>query len=424
MRTVLLNAGPIAHLSGERPDLALTGVAMMDMEALVHPSGFGLVIEGGIFTHLSDSESLAEEYNSDSQTIVRDLGGRAIVPGLVDAHTHLLWAGDRSNEMRLRQSGASYRDIAAAGGGISSTVSHTRKALHNENEGILSEGRRRLSIALRCGTTAIEAKSGYGLDTNSELALIEAASILGNNSPIEISPTWLGAHDTPPDKSRKAYVEEILSEQLPAVVEQGLARYADVFCEDGWFTIEETASICEAAAESGIEIRLHVDEFADCGGLQLAAELGAVTADHAVHSTDDARASASDSGTLQGFLPGTPYVLGTDLWPPIQQSIAEDWAWSLATDFNPNCHSLSLPFTGSVVTQRLGIDPLAALVACSRNPATGLLRADGLKHGIIEVGAAANLNVLWGEHIEGWCQTPGQTPFLATISNGIWHQHE
>jgi len=424
MRTVLLNAGPIAHLAGDRSDSPLTGVAMMDMDALVHPSGFGLVIEGGVFTHLSDSESLAAEYSNDSQTKVHDLEGRAIVPGLIDAHTHLLWAGDRSNEMRLRQSGASYRDIAEAGGGISSTVSHTRKALQNVKGGILSEGRRRLSIALRCGTTAIEAKSGYGLDTKSELALIEAAHTLGNNSPIEISPTWLGAHDSPPDKSREEYVEEILSEQLPAVVEQGLARFADVFCEDGWFTVEETASICEAAAESGLGIRLHVDEFADSGGLLLAAELGAVTADHAVHSTDESRASASEGGTLQGFLPGTPYVLGTDLWPPIQQSIEEDWAWTLASDFNPNCHSLSLPFTGSIVTQRLGIDPLAALVACTRNPATGLPRVDGLKQGVIEVGAAANLNVLWGEHVEGWCQTPGQTPFLATISNGIWHQHE
>jgi len=424
MRTVLLNAGPIAHLAAGDSQKPLTGSAMSDMEALVYPSGYGLVIENGIFIEISDTESLAAQYSDGVESTTRDLNGRAIVPGLVDAHTHLLWAGDRSNEMRMRQSGASYRDIADAGGGISSTVSHTRLALQGDMEGILVEGRRRLAIALRCGTTAIEAKSGYGLDTESELALIQAAATLGKNSPLDISPTWLGAHDTPKGKSQEDYVDEILAEQLPAVVEQGIATYADVFCETGWFTTEQTTSICEAASKAGMGIRLHVDEFEDCGGLQLAGDIGAITADHAVHSTDEARAAASDRGCLQGFLPGTPYVLGTDLWPPVQQSILEGWAWTLASDFNPNCHSLSLPFTGSVVTQRLGVDPLAALIACSRNPATGLARADGLTQGVIEVGAVANLNVLWGEHVEGWCQTPGQTPFLATVSEGIWHSHE
>jgi imidazolonepropionase len=170
--------------------------------------------------------------------------------------------------------------------------------------------------------------------------------------------------------------------------------------------LEDTEEICKAARKGGLRLRLHVDEFNDGGGLELAAEFNVDTADHAIHSSEDARASAAEAGTLQGFLPGTPYVMGSDIWPPIQKCIDEEWPWTIATDFNPNCKTLSIPMAGSLVTHRLRIDPIATLAAVTRNPATGL--SEGvIDQGIIKLGGKANFSQLESEYIESWCQSPG-----------------
>jgi imidazolonepropionase len=390
----------------------------MSSTDLVDYMSHGFVIEKGIFVKIGPTDEIESEFGRQGSI---SLNGRAIVPGLIDAHTHLLWGGDRSDEMRLRQRGKTYQDIASLGGGINYTVNATRNLSLDE---LLENGKIRLSHSLRNGTTALETKSGYGLDTESELKLLQAANQLKLESDMEISLTWLGAHNAPPNISINTYVEQIIAEQLPAVLDQGLAKSADVFCEDGWFTLEQTEMICKEAKSNGLDIRLHVDEFSDSNGLALAAELGATTADHALHSSDDNREAAHAAGTIQGFLPGTPYVHGSSLWPPIQYCIDHEYGWSLATDFNPNCKSLSLPMVGSIVTHRMNIDPLAVLVAVTRNPATTLVRDDELAHGIIAEGASANLNILRGTKIDGWCQTPGDTPFSATMCNGKIVKHE
>ena len=390
----------------------------MSSPDLVEHQPQGFVIENGRFVKIGHTEEIESEYGRNDSI---SLNGRAIIPGLIDAHTHLLWGGDRSDEMRLRQAGKSYQEIAALGGGINYTVKATRDLTQNQ---LIEIGNHRLRQSLRNGTTALETKSGYGLDTETELKLLRAANQLKTESNQEISLTWLGAHNSPPEMDIKSYVEQIMSDQLPAVIEQGLAKSADVFCEDGWFTLDQTEMICKEAQSNGMDIRLHVDEFSDSNGLSLAAELGATTADHALHSTDDNRAAAHEAGTIQGFLPGTPYVHGSSDWPPIQHCIDNGYAWTLATDFNPNCRSLSLPMVGSIVTHRMNIDPLAALVAVTRNPATTMRRDDGLAHGIIAEGASANLNILWGTKIDGWCQTPGDSPFSATMCNGKLFTHE
>jgi imidazolonepropionase len=429
MDLLLLDAGVLAHLAPSGQEGAIAGQPILDREALTYDSGKGILIRNGMIEAVADSEELQEEFApevklsggsvnqvSTSSLEVWDLAGRAIIPGLVDAHTHLLWSGDRSNEVALRQQGHSYREIADMGGGIGKTVSATRRSTLEQ---LVEEGLRRTQVALGNGTTFLEAKSGYGLSTESELRLLAAAEKLSKQTTLPISHTWLGAHATPPGGERSTYVEEILSEQLPAVLEQGIATSADVFCEEGWFTLEETEQICRASTEGGLQIRLHVDEFGDCGGAGLAAELGAVTADHAAFSSDTDRQACHEGGTLQGFLPGTPYVLGLDHWPPFQKCIDEGWAWSLASDFNPNCHSLSLPFAASLAVHRSNIDPLAALVACTRNAGVGLDHPAGLPLGTIEVGGPASLNILWGGELDGWCQTPGQSPFLATFCEGV-----
>ncbi len=306
----------------------------------------------------------------------------------------------------------SYAEIAAAGGGIRYTVTQTRGS-----DNLLEIGRTRMQTAVGHGTTSIEVKSGYGLNTESELELLQLYSNLQKESnQLQMSLTWMGAHDIPHGLKRSEYVEQILSDQLPAVIEQGIATSADVFCEPGWFTLEDTEEICKEAKRAGLSIRLHVDEFANGEGLELAAELGAVTADHAIHSSDEARASAAEAGTLQGFLPGTPYVMGSEHWPPIQKCIDEEWPWTLATDFNPNCQSLSIPMTGSLVAHRLKIDPIAALAAVTRNPATAFEAESEGEQGVISVGAIANFSQLNSESIESWCQSPGHSPILKT-----WH---
>ena len=429
MRYLLLNAGPIAHLDPNGVLGPIVGHQMSDSDALIYPAGMAILADGKSIQKIDHSEVLQSEFASQvkldstkpslissGDLQVWDLAGRAVVPGLVDGHTHLVWAGDRSNEVALRQQGLSYRDIAEMGGGISSTVRETRAATHGE---LFSEGMRRVRTAQLHGTTFLESKSGYGLTTEDELKLLDVSNQLDGASNMQITHTWLGAHSIPSGVEKSDYIEELVSEQLPEVVKQGMAKYADVFCEDGWFTIEETEAICKAAQEVGLAIRLHVDEFSDSGGAQLAAELGAMTADHAAWSSSDARHQCNKAGVMQGFLPGTPYVLGSDHWPPFSECIENGWAWSLASDFNPNCHSLSLPFAGSLAVHRSGVSPLAALVGATRNSASSLLEG-GSGLGTLTEGAPASLNVLWGENVDGWCMTSGQSPFVMTLCNGSW----
>ena len=403
---IFVNAGAMAHFSTGDLTQPLVGLQMSSSEQ-IHPPGFGFVVESGVFKKIAHSEEIMAEYGGVSK--IHDFGGRSIIPGFVDAHTHLLWDGDRSNEIRMRQQGMSYAEIAAAGGGIRHTVSQTRGS-----ENLHRIGQERMGISLVHGTTSLEVKSGYGLDTESELRLLQIYHDLHTECGTpRLYPTWMGAHDIPHGVNRGQYVEEILSDQLPAILDQGIATAADVFCEPGWFTIEDTEEICKEAAKGGLTLRLHVDEFTDGGGLELAAELGAVTADHAIHSSDDARAAAAEAGTLQGFLPGTPYVMGSDAWPPIQQCIDEEWPWTLATDFNPNCQSLSIPMAGSLVTHRLRIDPIASLAAVTRNAACGLNNTDR-PQGVIAEGAIANFNELKSTLVESWCQSPGHSPIENT----------
>ncbi|MEE2747016.1 MAG: hypothetical protein VX473_00910, partial [Candidatus Thermoplasmatota archaeon] len=216
MRTVLLDSGPVAHLAIGDLSKPLCGAEMTSTN-LVHNTPHGFVIDDGIFHKIASSEEIEAEFGRTNSV---SLEGRAIVPGLVDAHTHLLWGGDRSDEMRLRQQGKTYQDIAKLGGGINYTVKETRNLSLDE---LINIGKLRLSHSLRNGTTSLETKSGYGLDTDSELKLLQAASQIKSQSEMEISLTWLGAHNAPPNMDINDYVEQIISEQLPAVVDQGLA---------------------------------------------------------------------------------------------------------------------------------------------------------------------------------------------------------
>ena len=421
MRTILLDIGPLAHLSGKGH---LSGIDMCDYDLLTSPAGKGIVVINGVIDTIQESKELEEEYGSEEASTedskIISMRGHAVVPGLVDGHNHLLWAGDRSNEISLKQRGMSYKEIAAAGGGIQHTVRET--ALSTDEE-LLKLGYQRMRMAFQNGTTHMETKSGYGLTTESELKLLDVAQSLSKIDHLpSMELTWLGAHDTPTGLSRSQYVEEILSDQLPAVLDQGYAKAADVFCEPGWFTTEESEVILQAAKKGGLTQRIHIDEFKDGGGGQLAADLGVVTADHAHYTPGPVRSAMESSGVNTGFLPGTPYSMG-EPWPSFNNAIDDDYRWSIATDFNPNCNILSLPFIGSLLVHRNKVNPLATLVASSRNPSETTPHPSGRVHGRIEVGAVANINVLGGHQWESWCNQPGTSPFMATMLNGELHYH-
>ena len=422
MKALLYNCGEVAHLSTGDDEDPLSGNRLLDREHLVDPPGMGILVDSGVIEKIGPMHELVSEYapwypnkTANDELHVIDVEGMAVVPGFVDSHTHLVWSGDRSDELSKRISGMTYKDISESGGGIMKTVNSTRSSPQKQ---LVESGIRRLETALRNGTTSLEAKSGYGLDLDSEVKLLESISDIGRSSPCDVRPTWLGAHDFPTEMTRSQYVEHLISEQLPVISELSLANWVDVFCEDGWFTNEQTEEIVNAAKSHGLGSRLHVDEFVDGGGLALAAELGSVSGDHVACSSDDSRIIAAESGTVQTFLPGTPYVLGKRLDLPIMKCIEEDWPFSLASDFNPNCPITSIPLIGSMISHRLGVDPIATLVSVTRNPATTMFQGSDVR-GVIAEGVIADMNILWSSSADSWCQTPGSSPVKHTLKNGV-----
>jgi imidazolonepropionase len=350
---------------------------------------------------LADLERLvtAEGYPLDRFDRL-DARAGAVTPGLVDPHTHLLFGGSREGELELRQQGAGYLEILAAGGGILSTVAATRAA---SAEALEAHGRRWLDEMLGHGVTTVEAKSGYGLDLATELRLIEVAWRLGKEGPIDIVPTWLGAHAVPPElRSRpdgtEAYVRQLLAEQLPGVAAHGRAVAADVFCETGVFSADQSRRILTAAADYGLRPRLHADELAPSGGAELAAEIGATSADHLATPSQagiDALAGAAAAGTpvVATLLPATTWFLMKDHHAPARTFIEHGVPVAIGTDFNPGTSPTpSLPLAMTAACLNLRMSPDEVLAGVTINAALALGLADEI--GSIEGGKQADL-VVW-----------------------------
>ena len=331
---------------------------------------------------------------------VIDAHGGTITPGLIDPHTHLLFAGTREGEMRLRQQGAGYLEILAAGGGILSTVEHTRAASADD---LYAHGRRWLDEMLGHGVTTIEAKTGYGLDTPTELRCLEVMDRLDREGPIRIVPTFLGAHAVPPDyrgrrAGAEAYVAAVIEEQLPAVEAQGIARFCDVFCERGVFSVEQSRRVLQAGLRHGLAARLHADELVPSGGAQLAAEIGAVSADHLAAPSREGIAAlveAAESGrpVVATLLPATSLVLMKEHDAPARVLVDRGVPIALGTDFNPGTSPTpNLQLVLSLAVLRLKLTPSEALAGVTINAAhaVGL----GETHGSIEEGRVADL-VVW-----------------------------
>ena len=302
-----------------------------------------------------------------------DLAGALLTPGLVDPHTHLVFAGDRAGEYAERSAGTSYLEIARRGGGIARTMHATRAA---SVETLIALARPRLDQLLQCGVTTAEVKSGYGLTTADELKMLEVVRRLDAEHPIDLVATFLGAHTVPPERARQRYLDAVVDEMIPAVAEAGLAEFCDVFVEKGAFDIAEGRRVLEAGLKHGLRPKVHADQLSPGGGAELAAALGAASADHLEHVSPAGIEALAAAGTVAVLLPGAAMFLGSDDRAPARALADAGVPVALSTDCNPGtCHSTNLLLMLTLGMSRLGLTPAEALDAVTRHAAQSIGRA-------------------------------------------------
>jgi imidazolonepropionase len=328
------------------------------------------------------------EEKSQNAEIV-DAGGRVVLPGFVDAHTHLVFAGNRLQDFERRARGESYEQISKAGGGIRSTVEKTRAASERD---LLAQAEKHADWFLRCGTTTIEAKSGYGLTLEDELKILCVMRSLKQQSPLEIVPTFLGAHAVPRGMDADEYIDLVIDQMLPRVAGEKLAEFCDVFCERGYFDIAQSRKILTAARKLGLNLRIHADQLNNSGGAKLAAELKATTADH-LEKTDEHGIAAMKSARVQPvLLPGSVYALGSSDYPRAREMIEAGLAVVIATDFNPGSSPTpSMPMILSLACTQMKMSPAEGITAATINAAYSLNR--GNRIGSLETGKLANFSI-------------------------------
>jgi imidazolonepropionase len=383
---VVRRIGLLATLAGPVPR---TGAAMRDV-GLVEDAA--LAATGGRIAWIGPDREVEGAVSLAPGATVLDAEGGAVVPGFVDAHTHLAFTGDRDEEIRRRLAGATYQEIAAAGGGIVRTVAATRAATVEELAQAIVP---RLDEMLRSGTTTAEVKSGYGLETGAELRSLGAIRLAASRHKVTLVPTFLGAHEVPPEHraDRGRYVDLLVEEMVPAVARSGLAAFCDVFCEEGVFSVAESRRILLAARAAGMKLRLHADELATTGGAELAAELGARSADHLVFVSEAGMRALADASCVAVLLPTAAFYLRLGRFAPARALVEAGAPVALATDVNPGGGlSPSLPFAMTLACFGMGLSLEEALTAATINPAFSLdVHHDA---GSLEVGKRADLVVL------------------------------
>jgi imidazolonepropionase len=345
-----------------------------------------LLVRDGRIEKVGSRKEIESLVTNDCEVV--DAGGRAVLPGFVDAHTHPVFADTRAGEFEKRALGVTYQEIAAQGGGIQSTVRATRAATLDQ---LVAAGKRYADWFLRTGTTTVEAKSGYGLTLDDELKILRAIKRLDHETPLRYVPTFLGAHDIPPEyKSRREqYVSLIVDEMLPHVAQDKLAEFCDVFCEENVFTTDESWKILSAARCHGLDLRMHADQLSLSGGARLAAKLETATADHLEHTDEEGIAALKAAAIQPVLLPGSVYALGSSRYPAAREMIDTGLAVVLATDFNPGSSPTpSIPMVLSIASTHMKMTPAEGITAATINAAYSLSRGDRL--GSLEAGKLAD----------------------------------
>lgn len=383
-KLAVIHCGQLVTLAG--PRRPRRGLAEMRELAII-ADGAMLIADGRI-ERVGRSSDLRDLLSNEKDISVLDAKGCLVTPGFVDAHTHLVFAGSRAVEFEQRIGGQTYQQIVAAGGGIATTVRATGNCTEDE---LLARAHLHAQWFLRTGTTTLEAKSGYGLSLESELKILRVIRKLGERTPLRTAATLLAAHTVPPEfqHNRSDYVALILQEILPRVIHEGLAQFCDVFCDEHAFTLPESRTILTAAKQAGIGLRMHVEQFASDGGAELAAELGAATADHLEFTGDRGIAALQRAGVQPVLVPASVFCLGSSRYPQARAMMEAGLAVILATDFNPGSSpTTSMPFVMSLACQQMKMLPAEALVAATINAAYSLGLGDTI--GSLEAGKAAD----------------------------------
>jgi imidazolonepropionase len=377
----VLHASQLVTLVG--PKRPRAGRELSDLAII--PDG-GMLIRDGRIDVVGPSTEI-DKKTGDAE--VFDARGKVVLPGFVDAHTHLVFAGNRLDDFERRAHGDTYEQIAKAGGGIWSTVEKTRAASEAD---LLMQAKKHADWFLGCATTTVESKSGYGLSVEDELKILRVMRRLNQETPLEIVPTFLGAHAVPRKMRADEYADLVVNELLSRVTSDGLAEFCDVFCERGYFDIEQSRRILSAAKKLGLKLRIHADQLSNSGAAKLAGELKATTADH-LEKTDEQGIAALKSGGVQPvLLPGSVYALGSTHYPRAREMIEAGLAVVIATDFNPGSSPTpSMPMILSLACTQMKMSPAEAISASTINPSYSLGRGDQI--GSLEPGKVGNFSI-------------------------------
>ena len=361
----------------------LVGPRMNEL-GVIHDAS--VIVRDGMIRWVGFSRDLPPGLHDDLPVL--DGSSSVALPGFVDAHTHLVYAGHRDDEFSMRAAGLSYQEIAQRGGGILKTVTATRNATKKE---LKKAALRSLDALMRHGTTTVEIKSGYGLDPESETKMMEVITDLSTEHLVTVVRTFLGAHALPPEHQAnpESYVAIVIERMLPHIVKRDLAEFCDVFCEHGYFTVGQSRQILSAALSLGLKLKIHADELSSSGGSELAAELSAVSADHLEHITDDGIRKLRDAGVVAVVLPGVSFFLNHG-YAPARKLIDEGVPLAIASDFNPgSCMSYSIPMMMTIACTHMRMSPEECIVAATINAAAAVGLSDRV--GSIEVGKEADL---------------------------------
>ncbi|MFP3872008.1 MAG: imidazolonepropionase [Candidatus Aenigmatarchaeota archaeon] len=378
---VIKNCSELHTLKG--PDRPRRGDEMQDTGKVEDGA---IAVKNDKVLAAGSTEEIERDYEAEK---IVDADGKTVIPGFVDPHTHLVFAGSREDELVMKIEGMSYMEIMEEGGGILSTVRATRDASKVQ---LKNQANKRLDVMLRHGTTTVEAKSGYGLDKENEIKSLEVIEELDKDHPIDLVPTYLGAHSLPPEfDDPRSYIDFCIEEVLPEIVGRGLADYCDVFCEKGVFSSKESRRLLTAAKESGLKPRVHADEIENIGCSEMAAEISAVSAEHLVKTSEKNIQDMAGSGTIGILLPGTPFMLMDDEYSPARKMIKNEMPIALATDLNPNCWTESMQMVITLACIQMKMTPSEALTAATFNGARAVERVD---IGSLEEGKKADFLVL------------------------------